>query len=88
MAPHADATSSAPNGTNGINGTNGVAAPDPMQKLEKPDVAPSPNGLRRAPLRHGLSPLFEDNITAKIIKTAVNGLVDNVSFSATLRRAG
>lgn len=43
-----------------------------------PETSVPDEGSRAAHIRDQLSPLFEDNISAKIIKTAVNGLVDNV----------
>lgn len=39
---------------------------------------PVTEDLRIRPLREQVSGLFEDNIAAKIINAAVNGLVDNV----------
>ena len=35
--------------------------------------------LSTTPIRDSLSPLFEDNIAAKIIKTGINSLANNVS---------
>lgn len=79
VAPHADRTSGSSNGT----------APDHLKQKSQNGVAENstPETSSETPLRDQLSPLFEDNIAAKIIKTAVNGLVDNVSSPFSLNRA-
>ena len=77
MAPHADLTSGIP---------NLVAAPGAQQTSQnsggKATIAAT---YSTKPIRDSMSPLFEDNIAAKIIKTAVNGLVDNVSVPRTTK---
>jgi hypothetical protein len=68
MAPHADRASS------------DVEADSAPRNGIKSQIADSePSRLESTlPLRGQLSELYEDNIAAKIIKTAVNGLVNNV----------
>lgn len=39
---------------------------------------------RSAPLSHQLQALYEENIAAKVLKTAVNGLVNNVSEEVSI----
>ncbi|KAM5344004.1 hypothetical protein ACJ41O_012541 [Fusarium nematophilum] len=70
MAPHAERTSTDAQ----------VGPPTGLgHKSHPPGVGLSPLEALSAtlPLRDQLSELYEDNIAAKIIKTAVNGLVDN-----------
>lgn len=71
MAPHVDLISEV---------RNGAAAPGAKPTAQNSEGKASIPGKSSAtPMRDQMSALFEDNITAKIIKTGVNGLVDNVS---------
>lgn len=75
MAPHADLTSASRNG-----------APTPLVKETAQNSDPKasrPVNPETAPIRGQVSALFEDNITAKLIKTGLNGLVGNVSRPTT-----
>lgn len=76
MAPHADRASG---------DVEADTAPRNGIKAQIADSEPS-NLESTLPLRSQLSELYEDNIAAKIIKTAVNGLVNNVSTNGLIWR--
>ncbi|SPN99270.1 related to glucuronyl hydrolase [Cephalotrichum gorgonifer] len=65
MAPHADQ----PSGSD--------AAPVQIYQKQPAAKVSTTESSKPAPIRDQLSALFEDNIAAKIIKTGVNGLVNN-----------
>lgn len=72
MPPHAERTSS---------DLEGAVTPDFGQRLHQSSAeAFTPAVGEATPLRNQLSALYEDNIAAKIIKAAVNGLVNNVGL--------
>lgn len=69
MAPHAQRTPS--DSGRAVNGT------DPLAELDTTTHCRG-EAISTPPLRDQLSALYEDNITAKIVKVAVAGLRNNV----------
>lgn len=74
MAPHAETTGSAP--SESISHT----LAKPAEAKEATKGAPS-SPLSQQSIANQLSGLFEDNIVAKIVKVATNGLIDNVWYA-------
>lgn len=71
MAPHAEAAAVDSGASTQLHRANETQPPTAE--------APVSNGVEAVPLRDQLAGLYEDNIAAKILRTAIDGLVQNVS---------